>query len=268
MRHAIITGGSSGIGLALAHQLAGQGTHLSIIGRTPAKLEVAKSQIQARQPSPDQQVLTLVADVSDRRQIETAIQAAIAEFGAPNLLITCAGIAYPGYFQEIPVEVFERTMAVNYFGSLYSIQAALPAMKQQQQGHLVLVSSGAGLLGLYGYTAYSPSKFAVRGLAEALRGELKPLGIQVSIVYPPDTDTPQLEEENKTKPPATQQIAATAATWSADHVAQVILNGVQRQVFAITPGREMSVLNRWHSLMSPMLNWYFDRIVAQVSARS
>lgn len=117
-------------------------------------------------------------------------------------------------------------MATNYFGSLYCIKAALPAM--QANSHIVLVSSGAGLIGIYGYSAYSPSKFAVRGLAESLRGELK-VGVGISIIYPPDTDTPQLAEENKTKPPATKLITATAKVWSAEAVAKEIVKGIEKK---------------------------------------
>lgn len=267
LRHAIITGGSSGIGLAIAQKLAAQGAHVSIVARTPEKLATAKLQIEAQRRSTDQQVLTFAADVAQRSQAEAAIHESIAQLGAPDLLITCAGVARPGEFQEMPIEVFEQTMAVNYFGSLYCIRAALPAMEQRRQGHLVCVSSGAGLVGLYGYTAYSPSKFALRGLAEALRGELRPKGIGVSIVYPPDTDTPQLEEENKTKPLVTQQITASAKTWSADGVADVILAAVERRAFAITPGFEMTVLNRLHSVLLPLLHRYFDQITDKNMAK-
>ncbi len=154
-------------------------------------------------------------------------------------------------------------MAVNFFGSLYSIQAALPTLERQHQGQIVLISSGAGLIGIYGYTAYAPSKFALRGLAESLRGELKTKGITVSIVYPPDTDTPQLAKENETKPPETKAITQTAATWTALAVAQSILRGIERQQNEITPGLEMTILNRWHSLLRPLLNWYFERIIAK-----
>ncbi|GAB4131483.1 MAG: SDR family oxidoreductase [Cyanobacteria bacterium J069] len=263
-QHAMITGGSSGIGLAIARRLAAQGTSLSLIARTPEKLAAAQLQIESKRQSPSQQVLTFAADVADREQAEPAVQEAIAQLGPPDLLVTCAGIARPGEFLEIPTEVFERTMAVNYFGTLYCIRAALPAMEQRRRGQIVCVSSGAGLVGLYGYTAYSPSKFALRGLAEALRGELKPKGIGVSIVYPPDTDTPQLVEENKTKPLVTQKITATAKTWSADGVAEVILAGVQRHAFAITPGFEMGALNRLHSVLLPLLSQYFDQITTKV----
>ncbi|NJN88743.1 MAG: short-chain dehydrogenase, partial [Leptolyngbyaceae cyanobacterium SL_7_1] len=86
----------------------------------------------------------------------------------------------------------------------------------------------------------------------------------VSIVYPPDTDTPQLAEETKTKPAETKQITATAGVWRAEDVAQAIVQGVQTHRFTITPGSEMRILSQFHSLLAPGLQWYFDRIVRQV----
>jgi 3-dehydrosphinganine reductase len=267
-KHAIITGGSSGIGKATAKLLARQGANISIIARDRAKLAIAKQEIETATISPKQKIITLAADVALATEIEAAIARAIAALGTPELLITSAGITHPGYFFEIPIEVFEQIMAVNYFGSLYSIRAVLPAMEEQQRGNIVLISSGAGLIGIYGYSAYCPSKFALRGLAESLRGELKPKGIQVSIVYPPDTDTPQLAAENQTKPPETKMITGGAKTLSAEAVAREIIQGIERQKFAIAPGLEISILNRFHSLLLPFLNWSFDRIVKRVSNRN
>lgn len=262
-QHAIITGGSSGIGKATAKLLAQKGANISIIARDRVKLDLAQQEIEAVRANSNQQVLALVADVANQTENEAAIQKAIAQIGNPDILITSAGMAYPGYFEQIPLEIFVQTMAINYFGSLYSVRAVLSAMEAQQQGHIVLISSGAGLIGLYGYTAYSPSKFALRGLAESLRGELKPKGIKVSIVYPPDTDTPQLRSENKTKPLETQKITANAGTWTAEGVAKKIVRGIEQKTFAIAPGWEMGILQRWHSLLTPLLNWYFDRLVSQ-----
>ncbi len=262
-RHCIITGGSSGIGKAIAHRLWQLGSSITLIGRDPIKLKQAQTALERQRVSPEQQILGLSADVANQAAITAAIETAIQKFGPPDLLVLAAGVAHPGHFQALPIEVFETTMAINYFGSLYSVRAALPAMEQRGQGHIVLISSGAGLVGFYGYTPYSPSKFALRGLAESLRGELIPLGIGLSIAYPPDTDTPQLQAENRTKPLATQKITATAKTWSATAVADRILRGIQQQSFVIAPGLEMGILAKWHSLVAPVLNWYFDRLVAQ-----
>jgi 3-dehydrosphinganine reductase len=265
-QHVIITGGSSGIGKATAQLLASLGANISIIGRTLDKLEAAQIEIEAAKSHPEQRIITIAADVAAQAQAESAIAKAIDLIGVPDILITAAGIAHPGYFHELPIEVFEQTMAINYFGTLYTIKAALPLMMQQQKGHLVLISSGAGLIGIYGYTPYSPTKFAVRGLAESLRGELKLSGIRVSIVYPPDTETPQLVAENKTKPDETKLITGTAKTWSAENVARVIVRGIERKNFQITPGIEMSLLACLHSFLSPLLQYYFDKIVTKASS--
>lgn len=264
-QHIIITGGSSGIGKTTAKLLAGEGAHISIIARTPATLEAAKAEIEVARASREQRVLAIPADVAQRNQITQAIETAVSRVGPPDALITCAAIAHPGYFRALPLEIFEQTMAINYFGTLYSIKAVLPLMEQRRKGHIVLVSSAVGLVGLFGYTPYSPSKFAVRGLAESLRGELKLYNIGLSIVYPPDTDTPQLVEENKTKPIETKLIAAKAnKVLSADHVAQAIVNGLKKGVWLITPSMEMGLLARFHSVLLPALNWYFDRLVARI----
>lgn len=205
----------------------------------------------------------IAADVADRDQTARAMAAAVARNGPPEGLVACTGLARPGYFRELPLEIFEETMAVNYFGTLYSIKAVLPYLEEQRRGSIVLVSSGAGLVGLFGYTPYSPAKFAVRGLAESLRAELKPGGIHVALVYPPDTDTPQLQAENKTKPPETKLMTGAARTLTADQVAQAIVQGLRRKRWLITPGLEMTMLARLHSLLQPVLQRYFDRLAAK-----
>ncbi len=260
-KHIIITGGSSGIGKATAKLFAREGSQITIISRNIDKLTAAKQEIKAECVSSQQQVLIFSADVSDRLQVEQAIEIAMEENGTPDVLITSAGMAHPDYFQQLPLEIFERTMAVNYFGSLYCLKTVLPVMEKQKKGHIVMLSSGVGLIGIYGYSAYSPSKFAIRGLAESLRGELKQLGINISVVYPPDTDTPQLEQENKTKPPETKMITATAKTWSAEAVAQEIIKGIKNKSFTITPGLEMTVLAKFHSIIFTGINNYFDKII-------
>jgi 3-dehydrosphinganine reductase len=267
-RHAIITGGSSGIGRATAVRLAREGAHVAIIARDRTRLDEARDAIAAGRIAPDQRVAVFAADVADRKQVASAVAAAIGEIGPPDILMTSAGIAHCDYFGALPPEAFECAMATNYFGTLYAIHSALPAMERRRRGHLVLISSGAGLIGIHGYAAYSPTKFAVRGLGEALRAELGPRGIRVSIVYPPDTDTPQLEGERRTRPPETGMISSRAKTWSADGVARTIVLGIQRGAFTITPGIEMTLLARLHSIVAPGLNWYFDRLAARARQAS
>ncbi len=261
--HAIITGGSSGIGLACARQLAQQGVSITLIARGKERLDNAIAELERLRIRKKQRFLAFPADVGNKTEVQHAIQQAIEIAGAPDYLITSAGIARPGHFEELPEQVFEETMRINYFGTLYAVQAVVPAMRARRQGHIVLVSSGAGLIGLFGYTAYSPTKFAVRGLAEALQAELRPHQIHVSIAYPPDTETPQLEEENKYKPIETRRMTEMAQVWTADAVANCILKGIEAKQFAIAPGWMLWALNRFNGLVTPLLFWHFDRLIAR-----
>jgi 3-dehydrosphinganine reductase len=256
-QHVLITGGSSGIGLALACQAAQAGARVSVLARDPVKLEAARHAI--RTAAPTAAVFTVSADVSIEAALLPALAAAERAHGPVDVLVTSAGIARPGYFEEVPVAVFERTMAVNYFGTLYLLKAVVPAMRARGRGSLVLISSGAALCGIFGYTPYAPTKFALRGLAEALRAELNGTGVHLTIVYPPDTDTPQLAEENLTKPAETAAITAGGGRWSADAVARVTWRGVARRQFAITPGFQLTALAWLHSVLAPILRFSFDR---------
>lgn len=261
-QHVFITGGSSGIGLALAQQCAAEGARVSLIARDATKLVAAQSAIQRTSPNAAGAVI-FSADVAAEGEVLAAIEAAERVHGPIDVLITSAGVARPGYFEDVPVSVFERTMAVNYFGTVYPLKAVVPAMRRRGRGSVVLVSSGAGLVGLFGYTPYAPSKFALRGLAEALRAELKSTGVTVTIVYPPDTATPQLTEENLTKPLETKALTAGGGLWTADAVARLTLRAVKRRKFSVTPGFQLTALSWLHSAIAPLLHWHFDRVIAR-----
>lgn len=258
-QHVLITGGSSGIGLALARQAAAAGARVSLVARDPAKLAAAQAAVGGK-------TFTAAADVAVESQLLAALAAAQRVHGPVDILIASAGVAQPGYFEEVPVAVFERTMAVNYFGTVYALKAVVPGMRARGGGAVVLVSSGAGLHGFFGYTPYAPTKFALRGLAESLRAEMQGTGVHVMIVYPPDTDTPQLAEENRTKPVETRALTEGGGLWTADAVAQVTLAGLARRRFAVTPGWPVTALAWFHSLLAPILFWSFDRTARRAGA--
>lgn len=265
-QHVLITGGSSGIGLALARQVIAGGARVSLVARDPVKLTAAQTALQAEYPAAA--IGVFPADVALPAEVLAALAKSEKVHGPVDVLITSAGVARPGYFEEVPIEVFERTMAVNYFGTLYPLKAVVPAMRKRGRGAVVLISSGAGLYGFFGYTPYSPSKFALRGLAEALRAELKDTGVRIVIVYPPDTDTPQLAEENLTKPIETKAITAGGGLWTADAVARVTLEGLARGRFSVTPGFQLTMLAWLHSVLAPLLNWTFDRTARQARVKA
>ena len=260
-QHVLITGGSSGIGLELARQAAAAGARVSLIARDPAKLALAREAVGGV-------TFTAVADVAVEAHVTEAIRAAEQTHGPVDVLIASAGIAEPGYFSDLPTAAFERAMAVNYFGTLYALQAVVPAMRQRGRGAVVLVSSGAGLHGFFGYTAYGPSKFALRGLAESLRAELNGTGVHVMIVYPPDTDTPQLAAENRTKPLETKAITAGGGLWTAEAIARATMAGLAKRRFALTPGAPLTALYWLSSLLAPLLFWHFDRLARKARGRT
>ena len=234
----LITGGSSGIGLALARQLVVQGAHVCILARDVQKLENARQQLETLRVNAQQRIAVLAADVADNASLSPVLSNWIAADGVPDILINSAGVARPGYFEELTEEIFRWMMDVNYHGTVNTIRCVLPGMIARKSGQIINFSSIAGVIGVFGYTAYGGSKYAVRGFSDALRAEMKPKGIRVSIVFPPDTDTPQLAWEDQFKPFETRSISGTAKPISADKVAAAVLKAAARGKYAIAPGFE------------------------------
>ena len=232
---ALITGGSSGIGLALAKELAQQGMRIAILARRQEALDAAKVEIENLSQS---QIFTISADVSNWEQVSKALLTFQDEVGVPDLLINSAGVARPGQFEELDVEVFHWTLDINLLGPIHVCKAVVPGMLERGSGHIVNVSSVAGFIGTYGYTAYGASKFGLRGFSDTLRSELRSRGINVTTVFPPDTDTPQLAAEMPYKPPVTKVLAETASLQPPEKVATAIRKGVQRNRILIIPGFE------------------------------
>jgi 3-dehydrosphinganine reductase len=181
--------------------------------------------------------------------------------------VTSAGQARPGHFLDLDDEVFRRMMEVDYFGTLYPIRAVAPAMVERGGGSIVAISSAAGLLGIYGYTAYGPAKFAVRGLMQALRDELRPHGVHVGCVFPPDVDTPQLAEENRWKPAETAAIGGAIKPLTAERVARATVRAIERERFAIYPDTATALLAGFGPIAAPLLRRLVDRKVRKARDR-
>jgi 3-dehydrosphinganine reductase len=224
----VITGGSSGIGLAIAKQVASYGADVHLVARRKSLLDEARASILASSPSANVSVIDV--DVARWDDVEKKMN---EHFGSGtngsrpvDMLINNAGIAKPGKFLELPLEEFRHQMDVNYFGTVHMCRALLPKIIARHAGHVVNVSSLAGVIGIFGYTAYTPTKFALSGFSQVLRAEMWPHGVKVSVVLPPDTDTPQLAFENQFKPAETKAIAGTVKTLSAEKVAGAIVKGM------------------------------------------
>ena len=176
-KHVLITGGSKGIGLAAAEYSLKLGASVTILARDQDSLDAAKMQMLKSLPahsSHQQKVQAFSVDVtSDVHLIEQVISEAEEESGPIFMVILCAGTSISGRFDETAVSEFRRMHDVNVMGSVNVCQAVVPLLKSRNSGVLLFVSSIAGLLGLYGYSAYSASKFAVCGLAQVLHMEVR-----------------------------------------------------------------------------------------------
>ncbi len=257
---ALITGGSSGIGLALAHTLAGQGTQVALLARRIDGLQTALASLPT---SPSGPHMLQVADVSDPQQAQQAVDAVMEQFKRIDLLVNSAGVVHPGYVEELDLERFRWMMDINYFGTVYMTRAALPGMMARHAGYIVNIGSFVSRVSVIGYSAYAPSKFAVRGFTDALRMEMKPHGINVSIVYPPDTDTPQLAYENLYKPEELKNLLPEFGVVTPEKVAQAIMSGIQRRRYEIIPDFGSKVLLYLDGVAGGMryavLDWLAER---------
>lgn len=272
---AYITGGSSGIGLAIAHELRRHGASLVLIARNRQRLDEAQRElltttapVSRRAPDSRQPMVDIVvADVTDSRQLQQTLREAVARISPPDILVNCAGMAHPGYFEQLDLHVLHQTMQVNLYGAWSATQTLLPYLRQRG-GRIVNVASLAGLIGSFGYSAYAASKFALVGFSEALRNELKPDGVSVSLLCPSDTDTPQLHQENRIKPHETAALSGNGPTLQAGQVARDFLRGLRRRRFLIIAGRSARMVYLIKRLAPSILYRLMDGVVAKSRRRA
>ncbi|HAF63015.1 MAG TPA: short-chain dehydrogenase [Anaerolineaceae bacterium] len=251
---ALITGGSSGIGLAVAEKLVALGTNVWILARRQNTLQSASQELEKVKLHKDQRIITIQADVSDYSALKIALEKAIAQYGAPDLLVNSAGIAHPGEFISLDHQVYDDVIRINYLGTVFTTKIVAPYMVERKQGYIVNISSLAGVVPIYGYSAYAPSKYAVNAFSSILKTELAVYNIKISVVYPPDTDTPQLEFENTIKPAITKAITESGGLLSASAVADTIINGIKKEKFSIVPGTEGKLLKAFSSIVGRVLH--------------
>ena len=181
----VITGASSGLGLALAHRFGKAGLRLVLAARISDDLDRARKELlDAGSVANEENILLVACDVSDKHQVSDLIAATLDSFGALDILINNAGVIEVGSAEDHTVEVYERAMAIDFFGALYATYAALPYMLGRRDGAIVNISSIGGKIAVPHLLPYVSAKFALTGFSEGLHAELRHKGIRVTTVCP------------------------------------------------------------------------------------
>lgn len=237
-KHCYIGGGSEGLGLSLACQLAERGAHVTILSRSQAKLDKALAEIQTHRQSPTQIFQAYACDLTDPSAAASTLHTACRAHtsSSPDYVFACAGGCVPGFFADMPAAKHWECMEWNFRTCLNTVHEAVCAMKKEgkEGGRVVLTSSVLALMSFAGYSTYSPSKYAIRGLAEALRNELQLYGISVHLFLPATIYSPGFENEQRLKPDVTKKIEGPDEGMSPDGVAKEMLKGLERNDFYIT----------------------------------
>lgn len=191
---ALVTGASSGIGRALAEALARRGAQVGLLARSLREIEALADALPGRH-------VVLPCDVSDPNAVQHATDRFAAQAGGLDLVFCNAGLTHYRPVAEQPLAEVEQMTKVNWLGTVYTIHAALPHLLRQHRGHVVVISSGAGLRSFPGAAAYGATKAAQRGYATALRHELARTGVSVTTVYPGEIATALHDHERDRMPP-------------------------------------------------------------------
>jgi len=251
-KNIFISGGSSGIGLALAKRFTTLNANVTILARDKKKLIQAIGSMQSIRVS-DQQLLDWIsADVSDYHSLEKKIKTHKVNY---DILINSAGLTYPGLFSDLSIDTLKELIDINYLGTINLTKILIPYMISKKDGYIVNLASLASFGAGYGYTAYAPTKFAIRGLSIGLRAELKVQNINISIVYATNTDTPQLAFELKKMPEITKKLNSGFKVITPEMVADSIIAGMKKKKFSIIPGNFFDkTIFKFLILISPMVN--------------
>ena len=247
MPTALITGASTGIGNALARELARRGWAVGLVARRGELLSALADEIRAA----GGKAAWAAADVTDPAAIREAALVIAGELGPIDLLVANAGAGAPLRAARVPVDAWIATLRLNVDGVIYSVAAVLPEMVARKGGHLAVVSSIAGFRGLPGSAAYSASKACVTTFFESLRVDLRGLGIAVTAIHPGFIATP-LTERNKAPMPF---------LISPQEAARLMADGLEARRSDVTFPWQMKLLM---GLARRLPNWIWDRVLARV----
>jgi len=263
----VITGASSGIGLEMGRILAAKGADMLLMARGEERLQDARKAMQACRLHDSQRIQALSMDVADPRDVQTKMSVALKDFGAPDILISSAGInRYADRFENISYDMFDEVMKINLYGPRTMIQTLLPAM-EQKKGHIVFLSSAAAFFGMFGYTAYGTSKAALLGLCDSLRYELKPKGMTLTVVCPGEVDTPMNIDEARTLPREGRAGKNFSSLMTPEDAAREIVAAIERKQYLFIPGGSTRLLYLLHRLTGGWLTRSTSDAVIRLARR-
>ena len=257
---AVVTGASSGIGEAIALALSQAGATVVLTGRDEARLDAARRRCR------DGQSWSFRADVTDESQVRALADAVHARHGAADILVNNAGVVMSGLLVDVETEDWRRLLDINVMGVVHGCRAFLPRMIERGQGgHVVNMASAAGIAAMAGMSTYCATKFALSGLTEALRAEMRKHGIGVGLICPSYVDTPiagkvkvvGAMENERTRAAIARQFERNSV--KPEQVAERVLEAIRTNRAVTTVGRDAAVA-RWMKRISPGL---LERMLAR-----
>jgi NAD(P)-dependent dehydrogenase (short-subunit alcohol dehydrogenase family) len=252
----VITGGSRGLGLALAREFAAEGCRIAICARDEKELDEAREDLRKHSAK----AFTFVCDVAEKEQVETFAREVTNHFGRIDIWVNNAAIIQVAPLEDVKLEEFEKAMAVNFWGKVHGSMAAVPQMIERRSGHIVNINSVGGMISLPHMAAYSASKFAGQSYSESLSVELAPKGVQVTTVSPGPLRTGSFtateysgdakEEMEWFGAQASFPLPAPLGPLAADKAASLIVRAVKRGTkHLVIPPIPFDVLARLHGLL-------------------
>ncbi len=248
----VVTGASRGIGRAIAEAFAERGCEVGLLARSEEEL----NELVLALPGEGHEPLT--ADVGDRE----AMKGAIAEFGDVDVVVVNAGIAQYGPFRDMDLEQAERMTRINWLGTLNTVGAVLPGMLDRARGHIVVVSSGAGIRSFPWAAVYGATKSAQRGFAEALRHELSGTGVSLTVVYPGEIKSHLHDHDQENMP---DWYSGKDKVASPEPLARAIVDAVENDKRAVYYPPIVRLLRVMHGI-SPQLSDRMLRVLRGGSA--
>ncbi|MGB0938966.1 MAG: SDR family NAD(P)-dependent oxidoreductase [Colwellia sp.] len=235
MKTVVITGGSSGIGLAMAKLYCQQDYNVVLVARNEERLNKAVNSCKALCKE-EQKVLSFSVDTTNKEALNACAQEIHTSLGQVDILVLSAGIVDCKRMIDHDDESFEKLFKTNVVGARLAAKAFLPHMIENKSGHICFVGSLGGLISTYGYSTYGATKFALMGLAGAMRKELVEHNVGVSVLCPGEVATEMTANEADIILPQTRFVKDIGGTLSADYVARSAIKGIKKNQFIIVPG--------------------------------